>query len=217
MPRRSKKQPTQTSKILSPSQYQRLVDTLSRLLDKGRKRAEEAVGRELVETYHAVGSRLLAQQLSARAGYGTATLQRIADDLTITVRTLQRAIAFARAYPTAPPASGLKWAHYRELLQLPESAQRDWYETEAAAQSWSAPKLRQAVREQRHRNRTTKDPTKRRPKRRKTLRRPSESTYLYKAIIERVVDGDTLLALIDLGFQVHRQQRLRLAAIDTPA
>ncbi len=31
-----------------------------------------------------------------------------------------------------------------------------------------------------------------------------------------MVDGDTLLADVDLGFQVHKEQRLRLAAIDTP-
>jgi len=217
MASRSKPSPAQTNRVLSRSQYQRLVESLRRLLVKGRQRAEEAVGRELVQTYHAVGTRLLARNLTSNAGYGTATLQRIADDLTVDPRTLQRAIAFARAYPDGPPSGGLKWGHYRELLVLPEPAQRDWYETEAAAQRWSAPKLREAVREQRYRNRSSDKPAKRPPKRRKALRRPTESTYIYKAIIERVVDGDTLLALIDLGFQVHKQQRLRLAAIDTPA
>ena len=48
-------------------------------------------------------------------------------------------------------------------------------------------------------------------------RRPTGTPYVYKAIIERVVDGDTLVALIDLGFQVKKEQRLRLAGIDTPA
>ena len=40
--------------------------------------------------------------------------------------------------------------------------------------------------------------------------------YKYKAIVKRWVDGDTLLCLIDLGFYTHKEERLRLARIDTP-
>lgn len=40
--------------------------------------------------------------------------------------------------------------------------------------------------------------------------------YQYKAKVIRWVDGDTLLCLIDLGFYSHKEERLRLARIDTP-
>lgn len=40
--------------------------------------------------------------------------------------------------------------------------------------------------------------------------------YEYKAIITRVVDGDTFDAIIDLGFTVSVKQRLRLKDVDTP-
>ena len=41
--------------------------------------------------------------------------------------------------------------------------------------------------------------------------------YVYKAIIERVVDGDTIDVTLDLGFDVRLyKQRCRLAGIDTP-
>jgi len=40
--------------------------------------------------------------------------------------------------------------------------------------------------------------------------------YEYKARIESVVDGDTVDAIIDLGFKTSTRQRLRLARIDTP-
>lgn len=40
--------------------------------------------------------------------------------------------------------------------------------------------------------------------------------YEYKARIESVVDGDTIDAVIDLGFKINTRQRLRLARIDTP-
>jgi len=41
--------------------------------------------------------------------------------------------------------------------------------------------------------------------------------YVYKATLERVVDGDTIDVTLDLGFDVHlHKQRCRLAGIDTP-
>lgn len=40
--------------------------------------------------------------------------------------------------------------------------------------------------------------------------------YEYKAKVTNVVDGDTLDALVDLGFKVQTLQRLRLARVDTP-
>ncbi len=40
--------------------------------------------------------------------------------------------------------------------------------------------------------------------------------YQYKATIERVVDGDTLDVIIDLGFKITTNQRIRLAKINTP-
>ena len=40
--------------------------------------------------------------------------------------------------------------------------------------------------------------------------------YLYKAKVIRWVDGDTLLCMLDLGFFTHKEERLRLARIDTP-
>jgi len=41
--------------------------------------------------------------------------------------------------------------------------------------------------------------------------------YIYKATVERVVDGDTVDVTLDLGFDVKlHKQRVRLAQIDTP-
>jgi micrococcal nuclease len=41
-------------------------------------------------------------------------------------------------------------------------------------------------------------------------------TYTYKATIINVVDGDTIDAVVDLGFKIHTTQRLRLAHVNTP-
>ena len=48
------------------------------------------------------------------------------------------------------------------------------------------------------------------------LPRPSDPSYLYKAEVRDVIDADSLLLDIDLGFEVIRRQRIRLARIDAP-
>ena len=40
--------------------------------------------------------------------------------------------------------------------------------------------------------------------------------YTYKAKLDRVVDGDTIDANINLGFDITIHKRIRLAGIDTP-
>lgn len=40
--------------------------------------------------------------------------------------------------------------------------------------------------------------------------------YHYKANVERIVDGDTIDVVIDLGFKITTFQRIRLARINTP-
>ena len=45
----------------------------------------------------------------------------------------------------------------------------------------------------------------------------ADPSYLYKTEVRDVVDADALLLDIDLGFEVIRRQRIRLARIDAPA
>ncbi|HPE84498.1 MAG TPA: thermonuclease family protein [Aequorivita sp.] len=40
--------------------------------------------------------------------------------------------------------------------------------------------------------------------------------YQYKAKIARVVDGDTMDIIVDLGFKITTNQRIRLKGINTP-
>ena len=40
--------------------------------------------------------------------------------------------------------------------------------------------------------------------------------YEYKAILKRVVDGDTMDLVIDMGFKITTVQRVRLKGINTP-
>ena len=45
----------------------------------------------------------------------------------------------------------------------------------------------------------------------------SVTPFVYNAILEKVIDGDTIDVTLDLGFDVKlHKQRVRLAGIDTP-
>ena len=45
----------------------------------------------------------------------------------------------------------------------------------------------------------------------------SPEAFVYNAILDRIVDGDTFDCVLDLGFDVKlHKQRVRLACIDTP-
>jgi len=46
--------------------------------------------------------------------------------------------------------------------------------------------------------------------------RKTEPSYRYRAELDRVVDGDTLDVLIDLGFYIKIKERIRLEGVDTP-
>ena len=44
----------------------------------------------------------------------------------------------------------------------------------------------------------------------------NDNLYTYTAEVIRVIDGDTLLVLIDCGFSVFKKERIRLARINCP-
>ncbi|WRW34710.1 nuclease [Staphylococcus phage CF5] len=43
-----------------------------------------------------------------------------------------------------------------------------------------------------------------------------DNLYMFKAHVNRVVDGDTLVVTIDHGMQVYSERRIRLLDVDTP-
>ena len=48
------------------------------------------------------------------------------------------------------------------------------------------------------------------------LDRPTLATHNYVATVDRIIDGDTLIVLIDLGFRTQRAETIRLRGIDAP-
>ena len=48
------------------------------------------------------------------------------------------------------------------------------------------------------------------------MSKKNEAAWRYAAQLDRVIDGDTVDAMIDLGFSTHRKIRIRFYGINTP-
>jgi hypothetical protein len=135
-----------------------------------------------------LGKRIREENLSGRAGYGDSVLTDLAADLEIDVTTLRRSVSFFEAYKmNAPRGTNLSWAHYRELSQLPDPKERAWYEKEADREGWTRDALVSAMGRDAF-TAASGDGKKKAPK----LRRPTAPTYLYKAWVDEVIDGDSV-------------------------
>ena len=197
---------------LTKRAYKTLLTDLQRLIREGKQEAESAAAQALVESYWSIGKRIAREKLNTRARYHNAILTDLSADLGIGLRTLQRTVTFYRTYKRPPRIEGLSWAHYRVLMQLQDPDERTFYEQLAIADALSVKRLGAAI-EGDHYLSTLEQP-KGKPL---ELPRPTDPSYLYKAEVRDVVDADTLLLDIDLGFEVIRRQRIRLARIDAPA
>ncbi len=204
-------------KIVRKGQYERLLSGLRRILDAGRRRAEEVVGRQMVDTYWAVGEKIEGARLLLAAGMRDPMIVDLAADLDLEVRTLQRAALLYRTYPSGAPDAPLSWTHYRKLLSVESAEARSYYQQLAVRKSLSTSALEEAIREQRFElEEEAKAGGRRAAHSRRVIKRPEHAFYLFKAIVERVVDGDTVIALLDMGFQTYTKQRIRFAKVNTP-
>lgn len=202
--------------VLTKAGRRRLLRDVAALIEAGRAEAQAAVGHALALTYHRVGARVLREGLSERAGYGNAVLEGLAEELGLDRRTVFDAVRFAREYPQEPEA-GLSWTHYRQLLAVAQPAARGWYEARVLSEGWSKRALTEAIRGEAYEGaRPARKGGKGKGAGKGALLRPREATYVYGVEVLRVIDGDTVVAAVDLGFSVTVEQRLRLANVDAP-
>ena len=199
-------------KVLSEARYSKLLADIRKLIAEGKARAEEAARNEIVTTYWQIGKRIVEEGLTDNASYGESVIEDISDELGVERTTLVRCISFFKTYNSAPRGTNLSWSHYRELLGVKDDSVRLVLEQKADEEGWSRDQLVKAIRGGSGTSAGSGGSSKG-----KKISRPTEPTFVYKAVVDRVIDGDTLLLRIDLGFQVWKEQRIRLAEIDCPA
>lgn len=195
--------------VLTTDGYNRFVEDLRRIIEEGRARVKAAANLELVRTYWAVGRRIEEEGLTESAGYGDAVMEKLAEALDTDRSTLVRCIQFYNYYPKATPETSIPWTSWRLLLTVGNEKERAYYIEKVEKEHWSYEKLAEAVQND---DAVTPD-----GKSGKKLTRPKGGPFTYVATVSRVVDGDTLLLMIDLGFEVWKEQRVRLACLDAPA
>jgi endonuclease YncB( thermonuclease family) len=197
---------------LKSSDYQILCNDLSSLIEKGRLRAVQAVSEILIETYWKIGKRLNQSDFEISE---SSFLDQLGIDLELSPTVLYRSLRFYRSYPgglpKTPDARQLGWGAHLDLLPVKDKKQRLMYMQQAIDENWSRATLRRAI-SQRLFDNTDKDET---PSG-QSLQRPDPRLHTYVGIVDKVIDGDTLLVRIDLGFDVWKTESIRLRGIDAP-
>lgn len=194
--------PDLAPRLLSEKAYETLRKSVTSLV----KDAQASESQVKIAANWKIGRRITTARLSQHAGYHNQILRDLADDCGLSVRVLQEAVTFHKAYETPPTHPGLTWSHYRHLMALsPKDRKR--LEALAVDESWKVRDLSAAI------NALSRAG---RPAGESPVERPTDPTYLYRATSIEVIDGDTIQASIDLGFQVTRHQTLRLARVDAP-
>ena len=129
--------------------YRRLLQEIESTLAEGRLRAEQAVQRERLTTYHKIGRQINDHLLSGkhRADYGERLVRQLAEDLSINHAILYDALQLYRAFPIVYARRQLGWSHYRAVLRLPDQMDREKLLDEAAKNHWPTRELEQQVRQ----------------------------------------------------------------------
>jgi len=131
-----------------PTWYPALLASVSGHIATGRPRAIAAANREMLATYWAIGSDILARQ--QQEGWGARVIDRLSADLRerfpeakgYSPRNLKYMRAFAVAWPDPAVVQGslaqLPWYHQIALLEKLDSTDlRLWYAAQAIEQGWS--------------------------------------------------------------------------------
>ena len=132
-----------TTKIPQKDTYSHLLQKIQNEIDGARRTIEHA--RALA--YWNVGRHISEDILKnrTRAGYGDFLYRRLAGDLNMGERSLQRAAQFHREYPIPSPATQLSWAHYTELLSISDKLRRKRLEQWAIKEGAPRDRLRAKI------------------------------------------------------------------------
>ena len=128
-----------------------VVNDVCSIIESAREYAYKSVNLALLERNWLIGYRIAEEELkgNGRADYGVEVIKKLSKELTkeygkgFDRSNLYRFLSFYKNFPKIVDSVSrqsktlLSWTHYRVLLQVFDKKARDWYEEEAAEQSWS--------------------------------------------------------------------------------
>lgn len=142
--------------------YNKTTDLLADaklIVESARQIAYKAVDVVLVHRNWFLGKRIYEDNLenvSRKDQYGNHAITLLSQELTSLYgggfdrSSLYKYVRFYQCYPNIvdtvnPQSFLLSWSHYRVLLQVDDSTARNWYEQEAAKDSWSVRTLQRNI------------------------------------------------------------------------
>ena len=136
-----------------------ILNDMCGIIESSQKAAYQAVNIALVQRNWLLGYRIAEEELGGqeRSEYGLQIIKKLSKELTnrygkgYDKGTLYRCLKFYKMFPeivaSVRQQSGaiLSWTHYRILIQVEDKSARDWYEKEAAEQTWSVRTLQRNI------------------------------------------------------------------------
>lgn len=133
-----------------------LLRDLRELIAGTRRDVARQVNTALTHLHWRIGKRILQDILKEkRAGYGEKVVSALGRRLErefgrgFSEKSLRRMVQFAELFPDAPIVATLSrqlgWSHFKELLPLPDSLQRDFYAEMCRVEKWSVRTLRAKI------------------------------------------------------------------------
>lgn len=190
-------------------QYDQLLDKLNELFDTIENHAQDDTQRLAgIKAASMIGR--LVHEYKQETGLFT---KQIAKDLGYSPTNLDRYSQFYRAFPEPTgeiDGKPLTLSHYIAVLSLRGKDEREFYLKQAVAQGWSSSEIRKRVVTNFYETSRAGEIV---PRKLKTALR---CLYIYMADVLNVIDGDTLLLNIDVGFQIKMELKVRLYGINCP-
>ncbi len=136
-----------------------VLEDVCTIINSARDYAYQSVNVTLVQRNWLIGYRIAEEELKGknRADYGIEVIRKLSKELTLKYgkgfdrSNLYRFLSFYKKFPQIVDAMRrqtnmlLSWTHYRTLLQVSDKNARDWYENEAAVQTWSVRTLQRNI------------------------------------------------------------------------
>lgn len=150
--------PENNNLMISYEKTDNLLNDMQNIIDTSQQAARQAVNVALIQRNWLLGYRIAEEILGGeeRADYGTGVVKKLSKELTdiygkgFTKTNLYSFYSFYKCFPqifhsVSGKSNLLSWTHYRTLLQVEDSAAREWYAREASEQTWSVRTLQRNI------------------------------------------------------------------------
>lgn len=130
------------------------IKEIRQIIDGARTNAVRSIDHARVMMYWSIGKRIAEeeQQGKDRADYGSYLIKNLASQIVpvygsgFGVRQLERCRQFYKLYPIASALrTQLYWTQYKQLIAIPDSDKREYYELEAVNEGWTSRQLERQI------------------------------------------------------------------------